>query len=190
MKKLFIFDMGGVVSLNSNVFPSIFDYLDITEGEFMIFAGADLGKFVNGQISSKEFWNSFSCRYGSAIKEELFSKFFNPVLDQEMLGILTRLKEHSRVVCGTNTIEPHYNYHLKQGDYGIFDTIYASNIIGLSKPDPNFYRYILKEEGIAPENTVFVDDTPENVFSAEEIGIKSILFTDTNSLKDFLFSYK
>jgi len=186
MKKLFIFDMGGVVSLNSNVFPSIFDYLDITEGEFMIFAGADLGKFVNGQISSKEFWTSFSCRYGSTVKEELFSKFFNPVLDPEMIDILIQLKENSRVVCGTNTIESHYNYHLKQGDYNVFDTVYASNIIGLSKPEPDFYRYILNKEGIVPESTVFVDDTPENIFSAREIGIKSILFTDASSLKEIL----
>ena len=186
MEKLYIFDMGGVVSLNFNVFPSIFDYLEITEGEFMIFAGADLRKLLNGQISGEEFWNNFSSRYGRMVKEDLFSKFFNPVLDPEMIDILTQLKENSRVVCGTNTIESHYNYHLKQGDYNVFDTVYASNIIGLSKPEPDFYRYILNKEGIVPESTVFVDDTPENIFSAREIGIKSILFTDASSLKEIL----
>jgi putative hydrolase of the HAD superfamily len=55
--------------------------------------------------------------------------------------------------------------------------------MGISKPDPDFYRYILKKEGIKPENTVFIDDSEENVLSAQKIGINSILFTDPDSLK-------
>jgi putative hydrolase of the HAD superfamily len=56
--------------------------------------------------------------------------------------------------------------------------------MGISKPDPDFYRYILKKEGIKPENTIFVDDTEENIISAQKIGINSILFTDSESLKE------
>ena len=55
--------------------------------------------------------------------------------------------------------------------------------MGISKPDPDFYRYILRKEGIKSENTIFVDDTEENILSAQKIGINSILFTDFNSLK-------
>jgi putative hydrolase of the HAD superfamily len=55
--------------------------------------------------------------------------------------------------------------------------------MGISKPDPDFYWHILNKEGIKPENTVFVDDTEENVIAAQNIGIKSILFKSPNSLK-------
>jgi len=55
--------------------------------------------------------------------------------------------------------------------------------MGISKPDPDFYWHILNKEGIKPENTVFVDDTEENIISAQKIGINSILFTDPDSLK-------
>jgi len=183
MKTLYIFDMGGVVTYNTDVFPSIINYLGITEKEFMIFAGEDLEKFLKGRITSEEFWNKFSFRYGKKVKEELFSKFFHPSLNQEMIDILKQLKGYSRVVCGTNTFDPHYNYHLKRGDYNIFDTVYASNIIGLLKPDPDFYWYILGKEKVEPERAIFIDDTKENVLSAQKIGIKSILFTDSDSLR-------
>jgi len=58
--------------------------------------------------------------------------------------------------------------------------------MGISKPNPDFYRYILKEEGVKPEEAVFVDDTEENIIAARNIGIKSILFKAPHSLKQQL----
>ena len=55
--------------------------------------------------------------------------------------------------------------------------------MGISKPNPDFYWHILRSEGVKPEEAVFIDDTEENVLSAQKIGINSILFTDSDSLK-------
>ena len=175
--------MGGVLVYNIDFMSTIVDYLGITEEEFFTYAGENFREFLNGKISSNKFWLRFSLKYGKKIKEELFGKFFNPKIDERIKDLIKKLKENSRVVCGTNVIDPHYDYLLEHGDYDIFDAVYASNKIGLSKPDPDFYWYILKEEGIKPENTIFVDDIEENVLSARKIGIKSILFTGYDSLK-------
>jgi len=183
MEKLFIFDMGGVLCCDFNDIPFISDYLGITEENFFFCAGENFRELLDGKINSNEFWVRFSLRYGKKVKEELFGKFFNPGINQETKDIIKQLKNNSRVVCGTNTIDSHYYYLLNQGSYDIFDEVYASNLMGISKPDPEFYRYILNKEGINPENTVFVDDTEENIISAQKIGINSILFTDYNSLK-------
>ena len=183
MKKLYIFDMGNVLVYNAGVLPEIISYLNIKEEEFFAYTGENFTKFLNGMISSDEFWTRFSLGYGKKIEEELFGKFFNPKMDEGVKVLIRQLKENSRVVCGTNVIEPHYSYLLKYGNYDIFDEVYASNLIGISKPDPDFYRYILKKEGIKPEDTVFVDDTEENILSAQKIGINSILFTDSDSLR-------
>jgi HAD superfamily hydrolase (TIGR01509 family) len=179
---LYIFDMGGVVSRNADVFPDVFSYLDITEEEFLTFAGENLEKLMNGKISTDEFWAQFSRRYGREVKEELFGKFFHPNIDREVIALIRQLKARSRVVCGTNTLDPHYDYHLSRGHYVIFDAVFASNKIGLSKPDPEFYRHILRNEGVNPENAFFVDDTKEHVLSAERIGINTTLFADSKSL--------
>ncbi len=183
MKTLYIFDMGGVLCCDFNDIPVLSDYLEITEENFFIYAGENFRKLLDGKINSSEFWVRFSLRYGKKVKEELFGKFFNPGTIQGTKDIIKQLKSDSRVVCGTNTIDSHYYYLLNQGSYDIFDEVYASNSMGISKPDPDFYRYILRKEGIKPENTVFVDDTEENILSAQKIGINSILFTDSDSLR-------
>ena len=179
---LYIFDMGGVVSRNCDVVPDILSYLGITREEFLTFARENLGKFMNGKVSPDEFWTQFSRRYGREVKEELFGKFFHPSIDPEIIALIRQLKERSRVVCGTNTFDPHYDVHSRRGDYAIFDAVFASNKIGLSKPDPEFYRYILKHEGVHPESSFFVDDMEVNVLSAERMGINAHLFKDCKSL--------
>jgi len=179
---LYIFDMGGVVARNTDVFPAVVSYLDITREEFLTLAGENVEKLLNGKVSTDEFWARFSRRYGREVKEELFGKFFHSSIDQEVMDLIKQLKGSSRVVCGTNTLDPHYDYHVSHGDYDIFDAVFASNKIGLSKPNPEFYRYILRNEGVRPENSFFVDDTEVNVLSAERMGINATLFTDSKSL--------
>ena len=180
---LYIFDMGGVVSLHTDVFPDVCRHLGITEKEFCLLAEDNLEKLLNGEISTDEFWDRFSGRYGKRVAEELFGKFFHPRLNQGTVDLIKTLKQHSRVVSGTNTFDPHYNCHLSLGDYDIFHAVYASNKIGLSKPNPNFFRHILNNEGTEPENAFFVDDTEKHVIAAKNMGLRSILFKDAESLK-------
>jgi len=187
---LYIFDMGGVVVHNNDVFPDVLSYLDIDQEEFLTFAGENLEELYNGKVSTDEFWARFSRRYGREVKEELFGKFFHPSIDQELVALITQVKTHSRVVCGTNTFDPHYDYHLSLGHYAIFDAVFASNKIGLSKPDPEFFRYILKNEAVNPENAFFVDDEEVNVLSAERMGINATLFRDSKSLRRVFESHQ
>ena len=182
MRTLYIFDMGGVLACNTDVFPDVFGFLGITGEQFGTFAGKEMGRFLNGEITTDQFWSRFSSRYGKEIEEELFGKFFSPRLDQGVMQIIKRLKNDSRVVCGTNTFDPHYDYLSEHGYYDIFDAVFASNKIGVSKPDPDFYRYILNDEGVKPEDALFVDDSEENVSAAKKLQIKSILFTDSITL--------
>ena len=53
------------------------------------------------------------------------------------------------------------------GYYDLFDAVYASNKMGVSKPHQDFYRYILMSEGVKPEDTVFIDDSEEYVILYE-----------------------
>ena len=86
------------------------------------------------------------------------------------------------MVAGTNTIEPHYRAHLRRGDYEVFDAVYASNRMGLAKPDPAFYTFILEREGCEPREAVFVDDMEVNVEAAAKLGIEAFLFAGAAKL--------
>jgi putative hydrolase of the HAD superfamily len=181
--RLYIFDMGGVVASNTDVFPSVFNHLKITAEQFYGFAGSSLGRLMDGGITAADFWRRFSSRSGQTVSEELFAKFFNPRLDLKVVAILKQLKDNARVICGTNTFDSHYDYLMLGGYYDLFDAVYASNKMGVSKPHRDFYRYILKSEGVKPEDTVFIDDTEKNVVSAEKLGIHSIWFKDAVGLR-------
>ena len=54
----------------------------------------------------------------------------------------------------------------------------------MRKPDPRFYRYVLEEINMDPEELVFVDDRTENVLAARSLGISSIMFdSDVNVIR-------
>ena len=184
MKTLYIFDMGEVVACDTDVFPDVFDYLKITPEQFYTYSGKSFEKLIEGKISAEEFWSNFSSRYGQPVVEELFVKFFHPRLDHGVVAIIQKLRNDSSVVCGTNTFDPHYDYLAQHGYYEIFDAVFASNKIGVSKPKPEFYQHILENTGVAPENSVFVDDVEENVLAAEKLGIAAILFKDCDTLRN------
>lgn len=182
--KLYIFDMGGVVVQNCDVFPQVYDYLKVSKAKFQELCGPNFDLLSAGKISVSEFWRLFSQSYGSPVERDLFAEFFHPVVDQEVVKKITELKRKARVVCGTNTIGCHYQYHQRHGEYDVFDKVYASNIIGFSKPDPEFFRYIIRHEGVTPGETCFFDDLAENVAAAAGLGIKAIQFTGKEVLEE------
>ena len=188
MFKLYIFDMGGVVSWNTNVAPEIAAHLDFNGPKMIEFVRDDFIALTTGAISAGEFTQRFSAKIGRTFEEDLLTRFFDPELDREVVAIVHALKTQARVVAGTNTITPHYELHLKKGDYEIFDAVYASHLLGLAKPDPAFYSYILDQERCSPEQAVFIDDAQANVEAAETLGIRSLLFTGAEQLKKDLNS--
>jgi putative hydrolase of the HAD superfamily len=54
-----------------------------------------------------------------------------------------------------------------------------SGDVGLRKPDPKIFQYLIRRLHVDAGNAVFVDDNPKNLDSATELGFKTILF-DTN----------
>jgi HAD superfamily hydrolase (TIGR01509 family) len=185
-RKLYIFDMGGVVVQNFDVFGEIYNTLKISKEQFEKYSGDNFELLLKGKISAGQFWQFFSKRYGSPIRRDLMKTFFHPTVDREIVALITEIKHTARVVCGTNVIDSHYDYLLQRKDYDLFDKVYASNKIGIAKPDPNFYWYILEHENRVAADSYFIDDMKENVDAAGELGIKTVLFTGAAALKVIL----
>ncbi|MCD6177795.1 HAD-IA family hydrolase, partial [bacterium] len=66
--------------------------------------------------------------------------------------------------------------------YSDFDVVFNSATIGISKPDPKLFKYMLKKIKAKSKECLFIDDNPGNVKTAKKLGFNTILFT-TN--KDF-----
>ena len=57
-----------------------------------------------------------------------------------------------------------------------FDRRYVSGLLGVMKPDPEIYRIVEEDCGIAPGALLFADDRPENVAAAAARGWRTHLF--------------
>jgi epoxide hydrolase-like predicted phosphatase len=70
--------------------------------------------------------------------------------------------------------------------FDLFDHVVDSSEVGLRKPDPRIYAELVRRLGLPAEHVVFVDDLPENLPAAAELGIQTILFTDAPTLRQRL----
>jgi len=166
--------------------------------------------FELGKLSSNEFWSNFnkiissikkmsakkqnkiitqydlSCNLDfnkiPEVKTDLFRLYFHPSKQEKTIELILKLKEKHRVVCGTNTNQSHWGNHLERGDYAFFNQTYASNIIGIMKPDPHFFETIMKAEGFSAAQTFFTDDKIENCEAAAKLGINTHHFTSAQKL--------
>jgi HAD superfamily hydrolase (TIGR01509 family) len=70
-----------------------------------------------------------------------------------------------------------------------FDGYLYSYEIQVVKPDPRIYQYLLDRYQLDPKDCLFIDDSPLNVSSANDIGIKSILCDNHKNISEKLFCY-
>ena len=51
------------------------------------------------------------------------------------------------------------------------------------KPDPRIFRHLLETHELAPERTIFIDDSETNVQAAATLGMIGIHFTGADELR-------
>lgn len=195
---LYIFDMGGVVTNTFTISDKLCGILGITMEDLIRYGadpGADFTKdpgslyalYSAGKISTKEFWEQFSAKSGIEVKTDWLHWVFHPVLNEDTVKIIRALKEAgNRVICGTNTVTSHYLNHMERGDYLYFDQTYSSCYMGVSKPDPEFWKIIMTAENVHPKDCVFIDDKKLNCDAAAALGIHAIQFTSAAELAETL----
>lgn len=206
---LYIFDMGGVFTTTASVLARIETILGISQADFLQYCGCPAHSVLygnpeydehydknaldlfsmcsDGLIGTKEFWRIFSERSGIAVKTDWWQWLFHPQVNEKTKVIIQTLKARGeRVVCGTNTIDAHYRNHCERGDYSIFDQTYASCLMGVSKPNPDFWNIILTAENVEPSNAVFIDDKKINCDAASALGITSIQFKSAEQVAEAL----
>ena len=69
------------------------------------------------------------------------------------------------------------NEYPREGWDEMFDAIVISGEVGMRKPEPDIFAHVLSRLGVAPEQTVFVDDLAHNVAAAAGLGIIGVHHT-------------
>ena len=137
--------------------------------------------FEVGAISPEDFVGGFQKQLPNASKEDIL-RAWNAVLADfpfYRLEFLQELSKKYRLFLLSNTDSIHINtFEEKSGIsfykdfYACFEKVYFSFDIGMRKPDPKIYQFVLEQNNLIAENTLFVDDKTENTDSAATLGIK------------------
>ncbi len=193
MIRAVLFDAGGVLHVNKGktIREDVTKTLGITDQQYDLARGKLVPLLGRGEITEEEYWQKFVKMTGTKKplpKESLWQRGFKGfTINEGVFQIVRLLKERGlRVVVFSNTIKPHADVNRQRGIYDMFDVILLSNEVGMRKPDPKFYRFVLKELNLRPDEVILIDDQEENVLAGEKLGIKSIKFETVEKLKKWL----
>jgi HAD superfamily hydrolase (TIGR01509 family) len=190
---LLLFDAAGVLfPANSVVGDSVKAKYKITDDQNRQFWSSSYTAYSKGLISTNQFLSEFALLAGAPISEvsqETFTMPFEDALEpvpgmDELFRLLK--KNGYRLALLSDTAEMFARIIEAHGYYKPFAKRFLSNETGYLKSDPRSFSVVLEECGVESNDVLFIDDNPKNIALATLLGIKGILFTDSESLKNIL----
>lgn len=68
----------------------------------------------------------------------------------------------------------------------LFERVYYSYEVQLTKPSPAIYRHVLETAGLVAEETAFLDDNAANIAAAAALGIRAVHVQPPLTILDYL----
>jgi glucose-1-phosphatase len=183
-----IFDLGGVIlNIDFSMTQKALERLGLKD------AGKHFGKYTQegffdqldrGEITENTLFDEIRKLLPEPAPDYLLRDAWNAmILDfpSQRILLLEKVKARYRTFLLSNTNAVHFPFYNRLiQDMGVdsleslFHHTYLSFREGMRKPEPEFFLKLLKEQGLQPETTVFIDDTEMHVEAAVSLGIKTI----------------
>ena len=137
-----------------------------------------------GEIDTEEFCDALREISGRPdIRDRKIIDAWNEFLvgiPSERLECLAKLKDSYRLFMLSNTNRIHWTlatndlflYRGRTVDF-YFERIFLSYKLGLAKPDSKIFRLAVKESGINPQETLYIDDSGDNCKAAAKEGLRT-----------------
>jgi len=197
--KNIIFDLGGVI-INLD--------MDRTARAFAEFTGKSLKevqdriatlnifyKYEVGELNDQEFRNLVREFIGSEITDQQIDQSWNALLldiPKERIELIKNLGKQFRIFILSNTnlihfveVEKILEKHTGVSSLSaMFEKVYLSYEMGMCKPHPGIYQYVLKNADLKASETLFIDDNLNNIEGASQLGIKTIHLQPPTTILD------
>jgi putative hydrolase of the HAD superfamily len=180
--KAILFDADGVIQR-----PRV-DYHTAFQGLLQLGIG-DAGRFI-GEVwaaerpslsGERDFVSDLEqvlMRWNSAhLLDEVLAVWTNIETDSAMLATIAELRAKGMICCLATNQQAHRASYMTAVLREFFDREYYSFRIGISKPDPEYFRTIAKDLGLVPSDLLFIDDYRANVEAARAVGLNAVLFS-------------
>ncbi len=184
--KNLIFDLGGVI-LDIDYSAPIVEFAKLgihnLESIYSIAQPDPMySLYETGKISTNEFMNYLQSKSPTGTSTEAILNAWNAILvglPPHRIETLIQLKHRYRIYLLSNINELHiaefeniYQQHFPNGSiHDVMDEVYYSCRIGKRKPEPASFLHIIDEQGLIPEETLFIDDSADNVKGAQQVGL-------------------
>jgi putative hydrolase of the HAD superfamily len=139
--------------------------------------------FEIGSITPQAFYEGMKEKFHLQASQEAFEAVWNSMLLGLINGRLELIKDlanHYRLFLLSNTNLVHYTYLLPECEamFHAFEKCYLSFEMGLRKPSAEIFQTVLKENQLLPEETLFIEDSPQHITTAQSLGIHTLYVTD------------
>jgi FMN phosphatase YigB (HAD superfamily) len=187
--KNIIFDLGGVLfDINYHLTAEAFEKIGVKDFK-NIFAKkgqADvIDRLEEGKIGIDELTKELSVLCGINLSKQQVIEAWNVMLfniPTPRFELLKELRKKYRVFLYSNINEIHeIGVHQRlQEKYGIanlenhFEKVYYSHLIGIRKPNKEGFLYIIDDQQINANETLFIDDSPQHVEGALKAGLQAV----------------
>jgi FMN phosphatase YigB (HAD superfamily) len=150
-----------------------------------------------GKYTAPEFRKALNMHLNTKATDKELNDAWNAIIGEtpwHRLEIINSLRPKYNTFLLSNTNEIHIDFvnNFLKKEYSIenlnpfFDKVYYSHKIGFRKPKLAAYQYVLDDNKIKAEESVFIDDLQQNLDAANQLNINTILKKDDESLEDLL----
>ncbi len=185
--RLCIFDLGGVIIRLKGLdtyrqMPGFPQHMNTDE---VIAWFEDLPEFVaweTGRADVDTFAAATIKGLGLDVAMPEFIEMLMEMIQEPIPGmeeLVCRVAKQVPTVALSNANELHWPKIMR--DYPAvkhFHRIFASQQIGLRKPNPDCFCHVLDAMRVRPEETLFFDDTQMHIDAAARLGIRAVRFQD------------
>ena len=201
--KNIIFDLGGVLlDIDYQKTIDAFKNLGIENFEEMFsqFKADELfEKLETGHVVEVDFYAAIKERTGMQLSNDEIDNAWNALFlnfRTKSLEVLEKLSEDYKLYLLSNTNTIHLKYFktlfTKETGKPLLDAYFIkawySNEVGLRKPGAAIFEFILQDENLTAEDTLFIDDTLINIETAQQLGFKTHHFLPTERIELLDFS--
>lgn len=131
----------------------------------------------SGRMHEDEFITWAAAHLGFEGSHERFLEAWNAIFlpNHAMWPVASFLRSlGTRIILFSNTNPMHARWLLD--NYEVFEEFQDrvfSHEVGSIKPEPEIYEHAIREFNLKPENTLYIDDLPENIAKGKEFGFRS-----------------
>lgn len=195
MIKNIIFDLGGVVlNIDFQLSAQAFQKLGIKNFDTLYSRAVQNSLFEDlemGLISGKKFREELRLLSNMNLSDQEIDKAWNAIIldfPKERMDLIKLISENYSCYLLSNTNKIHYDVYQQDlrnrlgidGLESLFIKTWFSHNLQMRKPNLDIFKFALSDANLNPNETLFIDDSIQNIEAAEKLGIRT-LFLDVEN---------